>query len=50
MADSLHRLDDKIAIVTGAAQGIGAGIARRMAEAGAAVVVADIQDGQGRKR
>lgn len=49
MADSLHRLDDKIAIVTGAAQGIGAGIARRMAEAGAAVVVADIQDEQGQK-
>src|SRR6185369_12269894 len=35
-------LDQQVAIVTGAASGIGAAIARRMAEAGAAVVVADI--------
>jgi NAD(P)-dependent dehydrogenase (short-subunit alcohol dehydrogenase family) len=36
-------LDSKIAIVTGAASGFGAAIARRMAQAGARVVVADLQ-------
>jgi NAD(P)-dependent dehydrogenase (short-subunit alcohol dehydrogenase family) len=35
-------LKDKVAIVTGAASGIGAATARRMAEEGASVVVADI--------
>ena len=36
------RLTDKTAIVTGAGSGFGAGIARRFAEEGAAVIVADI--------
>ena len=36
------RLQGKTAIVTGAASGFGAGIARRFAAEGAAVVVADI--------
>ena len=36
-------LDGRVAIVTGAAQGIGFGIASRMREAGADVVVADLQ-------
>jgi 3-oxoacyl-[acyl-carrier protein] reductase len=36
------RLKDKVAIVTGAASGFGEGIARRFAEEGARVVVADI--------
>lgn len=36
------QLKDKVAIVTGAASGIGAATARRMAEEGASVVVADI--------
>ena len=34
-----NRLQDKVAIVTGASKGIGAGIARHLAAAGAAVVV-----------
>jgi 3-oxoacyl-[acyl-carrier protein] reductase len=38
------RLKDKIAIVTGAASGFGEGIARRFAEEGAKVVIADINE------
>jgi NAD(P)-dependent dehydrogenase (short-subunit alcohol dehydrogenase family) len=40
----MGRLDDKIAIVTGAARGLGEGIARRLAHEGAAVVCADVVD------
>jgi NAD(P)-dependent dehydrogenase (short-subunit alcohol dehydrogenase family) len=40
------RLKDKVAIITGAAQGIGAAIAEGYAKEGAKVVVADISDGQ----
>ena len=43
MTDS-SRLDGQVAIVTGAAQGIGKGIALVLAEAGAAIVIGDIQD------
>jgi 3-oxoacyl-[acyl-carrier protein] reductase len=43
------RLTNKLAIVTGAASGFGAGIARRFAEEGAKVVVNDI-DAQGGER
>lgn len=35
------RLQDKVAIVTGSGQGIGRGVANRLAEEGAAVVIAD---------
>jgi NAD(P)-dependent dehydrogenase (short-subunit alcohol dehydrogenase family) len=37
-------LEGKVAIVTGAAQGIGAAYARRLAEIGATVIVADIDE------
>lgn len=43
------RLDGRVAIVTGAAQGIGAGIAQRLAEEGAKVVVGDLREEQGRE-
>ena len=38
----MARLQDKVVIVTGGAQGLGEGIARRLAEEGASVVIADI--------
>jgi NAD(P)-dependent dehydrogenase (short-subunit alcohol dehydrogenase family) len=38
----LIRLDGRVAVVTGAARGIGAQIVRRLAEAGAGVVAADL--------
>jgi 3-oxoacyl-[acyl-carrier protein] reductase len=40
-------LDGQVAIVTGAAQGIGQGIALLLAQAGARIVVGDIQDSSG---
>jgi len=38
------RLKDKIALVTGAAGGIGSATAQRFAEEGAAVIVSDINE------
>ena len=37
-------LDERVAIITGAAQGIGAAYARGMAQEGASVVIADVLD------
>ncbi len=41
----MTRLADRVALITGAAQGIGAALARGLAAEGAAVVVADVLDG-----
>ncbi len=43
------RLQDKVAIVTGAASGFGEGIARRFAEEGASVLVADVDQSRGER-
>lgn len=43
------KLDDRIAIVTGAASGIGLATAQRLAEAGATVMLGDIDDARGEK-
>ena len=43
-ADKHFNLDGQVAAVTGAAQGIGEGIARRLHEAGAKVAVLDLQE------
>jgi len=40
----MGRLDNKTAVITGAAQGIGAEMAKAMAAEGAKVLVTDIQD------
>ncbi|MGQ0675044.1 MAG: SDR family NAD(P)-dependent oxidoreductase [Rhodospirillales bacterium] len=42
------RLKDKVAIVTGAAQGIGRAVAERFAQEGAKVVICDVDDAKGR--
>ena len=41
----MQRLTGKVAIVTGASQGIGATLARGLAAEGAKIVIADVGDG-----
>ena len=43
----MARLDGKVALVTGAASGIGEGTARRFVAEGARVIVADLQADKG---
>jgi 3(or 17)beta-hydroxysteroid dehydrogenase len=45
----MNRLDGKVALISGAARGIGGETARLMAQAGARVIVADVLDAQGRQ-
>ncbi len=45
----MKSLEDRVAIVTGGASGIGAAVAHRFISAGATVVLADVQDDRGRR-
>ena len=45
----MGRLQDRVAVITGAGDGIGRGIARRFAAEGAKVLVAEIDDGNGQQ-
>ena len=48
-ANASRRLNGRVAIVTGGAQGIGFGIASRLAEEGAVLVIADINEKNARE-
>jgi NAD(P)-dependent dehydrogenase (short-subunit alcohol dehydrogenase family) len=45
----MARLEGKVALVTGGSSGIGAACARALSQAGAAVVITDLQDDKGRE-
>ena len=42
----MGRIEERVAIVTGSAQGIGAAYAKALASEGASVVIADVDDGR----
>src|SRR6478752_9241096 len=44
----MGRLDQRVAVITGGGEGIGKGIARRFAEEGARLVIAEIDEDRGR--
>src|SRR5699024_9501464 len=46
--DAMGRLDDRVALITGAARGQGAAAARRFVDEGASVVVADVLSDDGK--
>ena len=47
MSENKQNLDGRVAIITGAAQGLGAAFARKLAGEGAAVVITSIENGAG---
>src|SRR6202167_6322162 len=47
-SNDMNRLDGKVALISGAARGIGGETARLMAQAGARLVVGDVLDDRGR--
>jgi NAD(P)-dependent dehydrogenase (short-subunit alcohol dehydrogenase family) len=49
LEECIMRLEGKVAIVSGAASGMGAATARRFAKEGAAVVIADVLEEEGRQ-